>query len=195
MQGRIIHYNDVEGKGLIATPLRQWLFHIGQWRSDVAPSPNQRVRLLLQDDRLLGVERVSSFDLFRSFVRIGVDRLSWPVLITHAAFVTSLVLAVPNGDAVLGALPATTTAQLSSRLPLLLACMAPLLPLLFWRQRLTWLALLLPLAAVLSWHWPYRDIQSLTELGAAFWLPLSCSAIAAALGLRHLFHSPQSVQR
>ena len=59
MRGKIIHYNSVDGKGLVSADLRQFAFEITQWRSDVAPDINQVVDLTLAGDALASVTRVS----------------------------------------------------------------------------------------------------------------------------------------
>lgn len=58
MRGRIIHYSDRDGRGLIAAGNRQFPFAIRQWHSGIAPAVNQVVELTLAGDALQSVALV-----------------------------------------------------------------------------------------------------------------------------------------
>lgn len=59
MRGRIVHYNNTEGKGLIAAANRQYPFEISQWQSEIAPAVNAVVELDIDGERPSAVRRVS----------------------------------------------------------------------------------------------------------------------------------------
>jgi hypothetical protein len=56
MRARIIHYNDLQGRGVLASANgTQFDFDIRMWRSDRAPATNAAVRLSITDGLLTGV--------------------------------------------------------------------------------------------------------------------------------------------
>ena len=58
MRGRIIHYSDRDGRGLIAAGNRQFPFAIRHWHSGISPAVNQVVELTLAGDALQAVALV-----------------------------------------------------------------------------------------------------------------------------------------
>lgn len=69
MRGRIIHYNSLDGKGLIASGQLQFPFEISQWRIGVAPAVNQCVEIDVDGNRARGVVLVSRSALLRKAAR------------------------------------------------------------------------------------------------------------------------------
>lgn len=116
-------------------------------------------------------------------VNIGnpVARVGKPVLIAHAAFVVgALFLAFVKINSGFGPTQGHTLSGLSklsemmgvsagSGLLVWLAILSPLVPM-FWRHRLAWLALLLPLLATVKPAWDIRSAMSDmgTGMGAEF---------------------------
>jgi hypothetical protein len=65
MRGRIVFYNALDGKGLIAADQQQYPFEIAQWQSDTAPALNVVVEFEVENDRPIRVRRVSEDVLLR----------------------------------------------------------------------------------------------------------------------------------
>lgn len=188
MRGRIIHYNDNEGRGLIATDNRQLPFEIGHWRSDTAPAVNATVDLVLAGDAVEAVTRVSDDVLLKEKAgalasRLGtaggaalhslkeaapggapnglVAFLGKPLLVAHGIFAFSALmlpflsinpLGFGGRSFTLAGLSEASEAMGTSvggALWVWLAIISIALPV-FWRKRLAWLALLLPILATLK---------------------------------------------
>jgi hypothetical protein len=65
MRGRIVFYNALDGKGLIAADHEQYPFEIAQWQSDTAPGLNGVVEFEVEHDRPIRVRRVREDVLLR----------------------------------------------------------------------------------------------------------------------------------
>ena len=152
MRGRIIHYNGNDGRGLIATDNRQLPFEIAHWRSDTAPVVNVVVELSMAGDALEAVTRVPDDVLLKE----KAGQLASKLGTAGGAALQSLKDAAPPNTSA----SATGGWQLLGK-PLLIAhgvfafsaLMLPFLSIalpVFWRNRLAWLALLLPLFASLK---------------------------------------------
>ena len=191
MRGKIIHYNSVDGKGLVSADLRQFAFEITQWRSDVAPDINQVVDLTLAGDALASVTRVSEDILLKeraerlasklgtaggaalqslkdanasagqSPVAGAVRFLGKPLLIAYGVFAFAALmlpfltidpLGLGGQSFTLAGLSKASEAMGTSvggALWVWLAILSIALPV-FWRSRMAWLALLLPVFAALK---------------------------------------------
>lgn len=75
-RGKIIFYNESDGKGLIAAADgQQYLFDISEWRSGFAPRLNQAVDLEPQGNRACAVVLVTAMTLLRESVLRTCRRL------------------------------------------------------------------------------------------------------------------------
>jgi hypothetical protein len=128
MRGNIIQYNGQQGKGLISANARQYVFDIGQWRSDSAPAVNQTVEIELTDDEVLTVARIGDDTLRKEKAeelvgKLGpavqalktaaatgrsgnvLDRIGKPLIVAYALFAVGalcfsfLTVHMPFGDA------------------------------------------------------------------------------------------------
>ena len=68
MRGRIIHYQVETGTGLIAAGGEQYVFAIGQWRSEIGPAVNQTVELKTAGTRATQVALVPPTALIKERV-------------------------------------------------------------------------------------------------------------------------------
>lgn len=76
MRGTIIHYNPIEGHGLIATQDGyQYPFAIGSWRSGTAPKVNQAVELQAVGSQATAVTLVPGRVLLMEKASHFLDRL------------------------------------------------------------------------------------------------------------------------
>ena len=68
-RGKIIFYNESDGRGLISTANgQQYLFEISEWRSGFAPRVNQAVDLEPHDNRAHAVVLVTGMTLLHESV-------------------------------------------------------------------------------------------------------------------------------
>ncbi len=95
MRGRIIHYNNNDGKGLISAGERQFAFDISQWRSDSAPTVNQTVELGIADDHLQSVTRITDDVLLKEKASVLAGKLGS----AGGAALQSLKESAPTGAA------------------------------------------------------------------------------------------------
>ena len=115
MRGRIIHYNPIEGRGLLSGGGRQYPFEVADWQSEMAPALNAAVEFTVSGDRPVSVSRVPGETLLREKMgglarRVGargadassgegdglavgyVARLGKPLLIAQTSFVIGALL-------------------------------------------------------------------------------------------------------
>jgi hypothetical protein len=78
MRVRIVHYQPMEGKGLIASEGRQYAFSIAQWHSETAPALNGAVEFEIHHNRPVSIRRLSKIALawgsLHRFFRLPSDR-------------------------------------------------------------------------------------------------------------------------
>jgi hypothetical protein len=217
MRGRIIHYNSNDGKGLISADNKQYPFEIAQWQSETAPSLNATVDFDSDGERPSAVRRVPDETLMKERAgelagKIGafgsaalqgakgaaansgvgnpLARFDKITLITHVVFVLgALFLPFVSITSDVGFSLVDIPSPIGDPRLVWLAILSVLLPM-FWRNRLAWLALLIPLLAVVNLLRTENHLMNTVSFSSGMVVSLLAALFLALISIRHFLLPP-----
>jgi len=220
MRGKVTEYDSYGGTGLINVNADgvTYRFTVAVWKGVAAPSVGADVDLVLSNDQVERVTPTNEQEAVPGGGQINgsqsgqtfqvaslVERLTKPVLISYGAFlVATLFLPAVTGDGIGGNASMFQLASLLAlfggggagvvRVLLILAYFSIAVPLL-WLDKRSWLALTVPLLAVLSGLYtaaravssddPFSRGPSVFDfLGIGFYVAAAASVHLAAQGIK-----------
>jgi hypothetical protein len=218
MRGRILQYNGSDGTGIVVADGQQYKFGIGVWKSATAPVVGKTVELVLDGTTVQAVTLVGDDVLLREKTaeltgklgelvsKSGASGVGGSVLARYGRVILVAYVLFLIGTLMLNAISMEMfgmkqgkpmfdlAAQLSQagggggvKALLLLAYLSIGVPLV-WPDKRAWLALLMPLLAVLWGLWQiHNSVGPMAELfsyGIGFYLSVAAAVVLAGSGVR-----------
>jgi hypothetical protein len=224
MRGRILQYNGTDGTGVVVADGQQYKFSITNWKADTPPAVGKTVELTLADGQVHAVTQVPDDVLLREKTAeltgelsgmvggaagaggVGgmlVGKFGKPILIAYGVFLIATLFLPAVNMPMIGGEPMFKLASLLAtlgggggvKLLLILSYLSIAVPF-FWPDKKGWLALLLPLLAVL---WAFVSARKATGgpmggggglgdvfgiLGVGFYLAIIAAIVLALQGFK-----------
>jgi len=211
MRGKILQYNGSDGRGIIVVDGQQHSFGIGAWKGDIAPAVGKTVEVGLANGQVQALSLVGDDVLLKEKTAELTGKLASGSIVQHygrnlliafGVFLIGSVFLNAISMNFLGVRQGQTLWNIAKMMEafgggsiktlLLLSYLGFAVPF-FWKDRRSWLVLLLPLVTMLYAFWQGRKMMGggggmggsiFDVLGAGFYVSAAAAIFIALTGFK-----------